>query len=568
MGFLHRILLMLLLLPFLNAFVVINSQDPLDASSGISYANARGEGFYLVYPGSDLIRSLAQIGNPGDILLIEPQGKGVLAGLQGSLEANGNRVDRLSLTGSQLNIELAKRSGTRKFIITDPVYGYNIVSVIPYAKSTGSFLIFANETNIGEASAFLSSNRPDYILFYGAFDESVPAALSPLAASTESIDNGDRYEDNMQLLDKYFYVQPDVHDVLLSDGAALEESINQGDFPVILISQVIPDSLYSFIKEKVGSGQIKVGTLIGSANIDAVYDMTKRMNVEFGEKKFSVYVKFGQATAASREPSPLSMFPLPFPYAQISLDEANYNPASGAFELVYSNSGNAQAYVKSTIAVLLNGQQVGTVGDDQSYVIRRGEKKGMSYSFANPGEGQLSINDTTYYGISRNSFDKGFIKYMDVGRISFVDQSSMLLSDASYSPWEDKLTVKVRNNGDKDTFYRLTVAYVNDEGLTVYEEEKLRNLSSGRNDIITLAGVVQLPSDKADGTTMNVTAAYGAREAFIEKQASADVKIEGFPLWILLILLLIILLIIAYWYYRKKKKEKEAQEPVAAQKKK
>jgi len=156
-----------------------------------------------------------------------------------------------------------------------------------------------------------------------------------------------------------------------------------------------------------------------------------------------------------------------------------------------------------------------------------------------------------------------------VGRISFVDQSSLLLSDAIYYPLEDKLMVKVRNNGEKDAFYRLSVAYVNDEGLTVYEEEQVRNLSAGRNEIITLTGVIQLPQEKADRTTMNATATYGAREAFLEKQASTPVKIESFPWWILLILLLI-LLIIAYWYYRKRKGEKkeEPKEEVVQKKKK
>jgi hypothetical protein len=295
----------------------------------------------------------------------------------------------------------------------------------------------------------------------------------------------------------------------------------------------------------------------------------KSIELEMGEKNFSVFVKFGQASAQGGTPGALSTYPLPYPYAQVSLISASYDPSRQAFELAYRNTGNANAYVKSSIAVLLNGAQVGAVGDNESYRVKRGETKGVRYAFANPGEGQLSINDTTYYGTSKLNFDKGFLKYMDVGRISFVDQSSMAIPEATYSSFEDKLTLKVRNNGSVDTFYRLTVSYVNDEGVTVYEEEQVRNLSSGRNEIITLSGVVKLPQGKEEQTKMNVTAAYGAREAFLEKTAAADVKIESFPWWILLILLLILLLI-AYWYYRKRKKEKEAQaqEPVAAKKKK
>lgn len=558
MGATNKLLLsLLLLLSATHSYVAVNSQDAMDVSSALFYANAKGEEFYLVYPGSNIFFVAGQIGRPGDILLVESPDKAMLAGIRGSLEANGNSVEVLSFTGTQLNLELARRSGSTKFILTDPVYGYNIVSLVAYAKSTNSYLIFANKTNADEVASFLSANRPDSVLLYGTLDEEVTAAVDALGVTAETINAGGRYEDNIQILERYFALHPETKDVLFTDGTVLEASINAGEFPVILVSTVIPDRTYNFLLEKVRSGQIKVGTLIGSANLDPVYNMMRKINNELGEKKLGVYVKFGQAiTGQGREPGPLSMFPLPSPFADVSLDEASYNPALGAFELVYTNRGNAPAYVKSSIAVLLDGTQIGTIGDEQSYIIKRGEKKGMRYPFPNPGEGQLAINDTTYYGISRYSFDRGFIKYMDVGRISFLDRSSLYIPDASYIPWEDKLTLRVRNNGTEDAFYRLSISYVNDEGFTFYEEEQVRNISAGRNEIITISGVIQLPMDKADKTTMNVTAVYGAREAFLENETTAPVEMEGFPWWILLILLIILLA--AYWHYRGKKGEKTA----------
>lgn len=564
---LSNVVLAIFILGLVNSYIVVNSQDPSDVSSAVFYANAKGDEVFVVTPGSDLLSSERLIGSHGSVLLIESPSNQILAGLRNGMESNGNSVEVVSLTGTQLNLELARRSGASRFVVTDPVYGYNVVALVAYAKSTGAYLIFANRSSIGEVSNFLAGHRPSSLLLYGTLDEEVVSALNQLGVEAEAIDNGDKYEDNMQILDKYFALNSGTGDVLLADGSALEVSINSGRIPVVLVSDVIPERLYNYMLGKISGGQIRVGTLVGSSQINPVYDMMKRLNNQIGEKKFSVFVKFGQATSSGGEPAPLSMFPLPYPDARVSLASAAYNPSLGAFEIIYSNAGNAPAYVRSTIAVLLDGQQIGTIGDDGQYVIRRGEIKGVRYAFANPGEGQLAINDTTYYGISKYSPDKGFIKYMDVGRISFVDQSSVVLSDASYSPFEDKLTVKVRNNGSTDASYRLTVAYVNDEGLTVYEEEQPRNISSGRNDIVALTGVIQLPQDKADKTTMNATATYGAREAFMDKEASAPVKIEGFPWWILLILLLIIL-IIAYWYYRKKKKEKEPLEAEAPKKKK
>lgn len=550
----NRLLLIVLLLGMVYPYVVVNSQDALDVSSAVFYANVKGEQVHVIMPGTTIMTNVNLVGRPGNILLVESPSAPMVAGLKGSLEEKGNAVEVLSSTGTALNLELAKRSGSKKLIFSDPYYGYNVVVIIPYAKETGAYMIFASRNNTAEISSFLSQNRPEYILRYGSLDDEVKDMAAATGARTETIDNGDRYQDNMQLLNKYYSIRPERNDVLFADGSALEASIISGNIPVVLVSTIIPSELYSFLFQKVQSGQIKAGTLLGTDNVNSVYNMKKHMETEMGEKKLAVFVKFGQAASSGGEPQPLSMFPLPVPYARISIVSASYNPSLGALELIYENTGNARAYVKSSIAVLSNGQQVATVGDPDSYVVNRGERKGTRYPLSNPGEGQLSINDTTFYGISINALDKGFVKYMDVGRISFVDKSSMALSDASYSQMDDALTFKVRNNGTEDAFYRIKVEYANDEGITVYEEDRLHNLSSGRNEILTMSGVIQLPAGQLSNTNMNVTAVYGAREAFLDKETTADVKMESFPWWILLALLIIILAI-AYWYYRKRRGE-------------
>lgn len=549
---LNRLLLALLFLGLSYPYVVVNSDDPSDVSSAIFYANAKGEQLYVVYPDADLARATGQIGRQESILLVEPENKAVIGGLRGSLEANGNTIELLSLSGSGLNLELARRSGARSFIISDQIYGYNTVVLIPYARITRSYAIFADSGNVEGVLDFFDTNRPESILLYGSLDGDVVDALQGLTVRTEVIDNGDKYEDNLEILSRYFSAQPNKRDVVFTDGSMMESSIAAGTSPVVLVSAIIPDRLYSFMLEKVREGQIQAGVLVGPEQVNPVYDMMKRINEAIGEKKLSVFVKFGQATTSEGTPQALSTLPMPFPEPVVSLVSASYDPAMESFELIYENTGNANAYVKSSIVVMRDGERSGSVGDQDYYMIRRGEKKGLRYDFPNPGEGQLGINDTTYYGVSRHSPDKGFIKYMDVGRLSFVDQSSLAFSDASYSPMEDKLTFKARNNGSVDVFYRVSVEYIND-GLTVYSEEGMRNISAGRNEIITLTGVVQLPEEKAGGADMNITAEYGARDAFLVKRASAPVEISVFPWWILLVLLLL-LLAVAYWHYGKKKK--------------
>jgi len=549
-----------------HSIIVVNSQEATDAASAVFYGNVMGEDVYMLIPGYDMAGSISFIPTYTPVNLVESPSSPAFAGVQSALQARGNSITAVSMTGTALNLELAKRSGARKFIISDPVYGYNVVSTIAYAKATRSYMIFADKDNIYEVYSFLSSNGADSILIYGQVDGEVSQRISELGISTEEINNGDKYDDNTELLDKYLRLNPGEDALIFSDGSFLQPAINSGDAPVMLVSQLIPDRSYNYLLNKVSGGTITSATLIGGDFVDPVYDLMRRINANFPEKKFSVFVMFGQGSSAGGQAENLRIFPLPYPSAEVSLDSASYNPSIGAFEVVYSNRGNAPAYVRSNIVVMLDGQPAGTIGDEDQYIIGRGQSMGVRYPFGNPGEGQLAINDTTYYGLSKYSFDKGFVQYMDVGRISFVDNSQVSIRDASYSPLEDKLSLRVKNDGAEGAFYRISVSYVDDEGLTVYEDQQVRNLSSGRSEIIVLGGVIGLPADKAGGATMNATVSYGARQAFLDKRAYAPVQMESFPWWVLLIVLILLLALI-YIYLRGRKRKKE-EEPEAQEVKK
>jgi len=552
--------LFLLLVSVASSYIVVNSEDGRDVASVIFYAHLQGEEFRYLPPNTDLVMNARLIGHRGEITLFESTQRPTFIGFDDALKQYGNSVEIVEFQNySDLNLELAGMAGTSKFIITDPNYGDNIVVLISYAKATGSYVLFATKDNADEVSSFLSSSPPSSLLVYGYMDGEVTDALDARGVSYETIDNEDRYLDNIALAKKFFAVSPETHTVLFSDGRALENSIDAGVQPVLLISSVIPDPMHNFILQEVRDGQIGAAVLVGSTHLNPVYNMMKTINAELGSDELTVMVKFGQSTSPDDGVGQLTMFPLPAAYAEVMLDSAKYNTASGMLELVFSNAGTARAFVQSNTRVLFDGEQFAVVGDEDPFTIRRGESKGMKYPLDLGGRtGDLAINSTVYYGITRN-FDYGFIKYMGVGIISYSDNSVLSLLDAEYLVPDDTLSVKAKNNGTENVYYRLSAEYTNPEGTTVFEDGEIHMLEPGHVEVIQLTGLL-LDSSLAQETEMTVTAEYGGREAFLEKSTSIDAVIDtGFDLlWLLLLLLL---LIAAYLYYRKKKGGEKKAKP-------
>jgi len=178
-----RYTLILGLLVFLCAFsyaeVVINSLDYEDVASGVFYANVVGEGNYYIFPSTNLQTAVLTVGPAQDITLIESDSTPVHAGYKNALEANGATVKNtlISSNSREFNMELAERSGAHSFILVDPDYSYNLVVLFPYAKASGSYVLYATQENAGQVASFLGSHASTPTLVYGTVDDEVMDAL-------------------------------------------------------------------------------------------------------------------------------------------------------------------------------------------------------------------------------------------------------------------------------------------------------------------------------------------------------------------------------------------------------
>lgn len=179
MGSLLKLLLLLFLLaglPILGASaapdqVVINSADWQDVYLGAHYAgfnNIKSNFLISSEHAPVLLQTLDT--NKENILLVESDKSPYAFRYKNVLESAGFTVDEIISSGTPLNIELAKRANTSDFIIVDDSYGYNAISVAPYAALEKNFVLFANKDNIDELYSFLEANGVGRIIIYGYSD--------------------------------------------------------------------------------------------------------------------------------------------------------------------------------------------------------------------------------------------------------------------------------------------------------------------------------------------------------------------------------------------------------------
>ncbi len=543
--------LLLLSLGF-SAMVVVNSQDGRDLVSAVYYAANTGQTVVFVPPFYSEAVVYGKIGWNGEVLLVQSASSPIMTGMADALRNKGNTVETISSSDPyETNRLLAERSGATKFILVDPVYGYNTVSAVAYAKQNGMYLLFADAEQKDAVIDFLKGKNPQDILLYGYVDAEVKDALNANRLTHREINTGDKFDDNMQMLDLYLQQNPSKKQVILSDGNAFEDTITAGDDPMLLISPVIPTGVYNYIREKAASGAVSVALVVDKEYAQTAYDMKESINTELGEEKLHVLVKFGQSVpAAGSGLFDVDLFPVRGPILGLQITGADYNTQTRQLEITYSNTGNALEYVKSRIIVYVDGNAVGTVGDEEPFSVLKGQALGKGYPMEIQ-EGAIAVNVTAMFGSSRKSTENGIVALLDAGRVQFVDRS--LLEISSFTKDGDDLFVTYSNAGNSSIYFRAD-AKVNASGRTTnLEDDRVYSLAQGEAKMVKFPGVMK------DSSGVVAGAYYGAREAFMDKRLEEGyVPAPAFALDTTLLLgalVLVLLIVIIYLaFFRGKKK--------------
>jgi len=542
-------LLLLLIAQLCFSIAVVNSLDGRDVVSTIYYAAVTEDKVVFVPPAYNEQVVYSKIGSGGNVLLVQSANSPVITGMKNTLENKGNSVELLvSEDPYTTNLALAERSGARKFILVDPVYGYNTISALAYAKLNKMYLIFADKNNADKVVDFIKTKNPQEILLYGYIDERVKDLLDKNALRYREINNGDKYDDNLALVTLYFQANPSKKQVILSDGNAFEDTIAAGDDPVILISPLVPSATYNYMKEKAASDQIRVAMVVDQEYAQTAYNLKESINKELGEEQLHVLVQLGQSVAGMGM-MPVDFFSVPAPRIGLEIDKVEYNTNTKRIEVTYENTGDALEYVKSQLRVFVDGSYYATVGDEEPFAINRGEKFGMGYPIEIES-GEITVNITSLYGTSRKYTESGIQGVFPAGRVTFTDLSSLSITDFVEDKETSDLLVTFTNNGTIPLYFRPDATVDVNGTVTKIKDENTYPLAVGEGRMIKFPGIAKA------GSIIVVGANYGAREAFLEKRIESEYVPKGPAFDLTIIYIIIILLLIAlvgYLLWEKRK---------------
>ena len=529
--FLAALVILLVLVPhvFAENYVAINSMDGRDVLSGIFYANVKGEPVRFVpVPGGTSDVFATKVGSGHSILLIESSTLPASGFAKTALEANGNQVELYSTTdGLQTNLDLAARSGASSFIIVDSAYSDAAVSVIPYAKATGSYVIFADNTDIDKVKSIVQGKQ---ITIYGYVDSQVKDALAQ--DSPQYIGDGaDKYADNVALVEKYMSGYPTANPII-TDGSMLEDTIISGTSPIILIGKLVPQVTYNFIEQEVRDGKI-TGVLLVTSELEApVYDMRERIRTDLlasGQNKtFSMLVKFGQATGTQSGVLGLDTFRVPSYVPHINVTEVVYNQQDKQLMIGLENVGDGPLYYVLEARVTVNGNDYRAFGSNQTALIELGDSQGVEYPLDLSGvqEGAVASTVVVKYGSTSQSLDSFVTSGGSLAAISYQDTSNVSVRSAKYDVSGQQLLLTLSNGGSGQAFAFVKVLLKDENGQDVtISAPAIQQLDPSSLTVEQIP--LGLSAKELDiNKQLSVSVQYGGRRGFLAKSASYVVPLE------------------------------------------
>jgi archaellum component FlaF (FlaF/FlaG flagellin family) len=525
--------------------VISNSADWRDVYSTMLYASLIGKqpGLFLTSTkhGTILLYSIPKETN--GTLIVSSKSQPYTINYKSVMESQGY-TDVEELITNTANLDLAKRLSTNndinKFIIVDDAYGYNALSAASYAVADKYYVLFVNERNIGSIDSFLSGVKPQKIIILGQVDEAVKTRLAKY--TPETINEGDRFSNNIEMVNRYLKVKPDSRQILMSNGEFIEASMMTSDNPVIFIGKgTVPTQVVDYIK----ASNFQVAVLIGNELINSATSIRRQLGI-------SVFVKFAQGSRTPTGPiatvEDLDKFPMPKYAVDLGIYSMMYNKATNALWVTYKNKAGLGVYLKGTIT-LTDGTTRKVVGDEEPIFIDKNQYKTIAYDVVLDSD-NITAKIYTLFGEGKKSLENVLEAEMIVERVEILDNALINITNVEYDKNNQKFIITVENIGTVDSYVSIEAIdlYINGEYITVSSPQAVL-IKAGDKTKISLD--VQLSdSDIDNNPIIKIKGYYGEREnsliktvygEYAFKYKSIDYVTYGLILLIIILILLMIL---------------------------
>ena len=525
--------------------IIINSQDWRDVYSGTLYGNLLGvPNNFLVSTKHSTILLYSIPVDRDDILALSSRDRPFIVGYEDILRSRGY-ANPEEVRSNSINLDLLRRlDGIDRFIVIDDAYGYNAISVAPFAVTDRSYVVFANSDTIDDVVPALRSKNPARVLIYGQVDREVKDALAEF--SPETLNEGNRFDNNIAIVERYLELKP-TRQVILTNGEFIEAGMMSGADPVLFLGrQNVPESVREFIH----GSDIDVGILIGNELVNSATFVRRQLGI-------SVFVKFAQGarqpTGAIATVEDLDRFPMPSYALGLEATSVVYNRATGGLEVTYSNPTGLAEYFKSTITIR-DGATVKIAGDQGAVFLDKNERKTIVYrtdSDGNPLNLQaedLSGDIFAVYGEGPESLEFTYQATFSIDVIEVLDDAEIDIVGLEYATLDGRFLVVVENIGDADAYVSVELVdlLVNGEEITVGGDGTIL-IRAGKTARIPVV-VEMAEEDFADNADVLVRAYYGERELSRIKIAEERFPIDrvfgyGRYAWYVVIILIVLLLL-------------------------
>ena len=530
--------------------VISNSEDWRDVYSVVLYSNLIGvkSNFLVSTRHSTLL--LNSIPRSESILVISSKDHPFVIGYKAILQSRQYKsADEKVFKNVNLGLANLLTNITR-FIIIDDSYGYNAISVAPYAIVSKSYVLFADKENIREVLSLLSKRRVDSLIIYGQVDRAVRNALAGFHPEIIN-EGGDRYRNNIAIVKKYLSIHP-VKQAVLTNGEFIEAEIMSGVEPVIFIgSQNVPQVVRDFLK----NSTLEIGVLIGNQYVGTATNIRRQTGL-------SVFVKFAQSAripqGAISPVEGLDLFYLPTYTMRINITSMVYNQATNTLEVTLYNPEERAVYLKGTYTLHYGDNERLRVGDINPVFLDGKEYKTLVYEVKSM-TGNISADAFVIFGESMYSLEKLLEASMNIRRVTILDNSNVEIVSGYYDKRKKFFVINIKNTGAVRTYVDVDIKGIILNNLaTTISADKVTPLKPGETKGIRIKADLS-DEDILNNEKVRVVARYGQREKSLvkSKERVMELKVRRIDYTMYILLVIIVILLFLILRGRRKKKCRE-----------
>jgi len=486
--------------------IIANSASWQNVYSAGMYAALEGHEFRFLnsQPHSETIQQ--EIPKHKKITVIESDTIPYVKNYANILQKSGYDANTILIPENQGSFDLAKRLNAQNYIIVDPTYGYDAISVTPYATHSRSFVLFADNENINEVSQWLQLMDVQSMIIYGTVDDSVVQVLTPY--NPQIINEGNRFKNNIAISER-LRQETNTEQAILTNGEFLEQDFFNSDVkqPLIFIGRDNPpeESLAYLARTHYKSLVVIGNDLISSAN--AIKESVG----------IPLFIKFAKGTTGDggfKEVQALDMYPVPQLALELTIDNLRYNTALKQVELIVENKEAAKTYLQNNLVIKVDDQPVLTVGDEELQLIDDLEVKGYTYDadLTEHLDGKIKVDVFTIYGANEEELERAIKDTLSLEIVSEGDLCELELIDIAYDADTQRIEVTVKSDEPCYTRIRMPSIIIDDEETTI--ESEVEQID-GTSTIIIKQRMDEV--DLADNVNVLVEARHGTRAELLSQ---------------------------------------------------